>query len=548
MWPLLLRELRLEARRPSNRWLRVGSAVVFFLILIGALRKPVPLHQLCRTLFPILHGMLLALPWCVAPTLVAEVISRERRTGMLEQLQLTRVTWGAIVRAITAVITARTITLMLAAFPVVMITVLFGGVGIAELRMSALMQCLSLIQALSVALLAGALGRSWATSLLWAAALGVVWGGGASWAVFTKFHGSVALPYAPAVWSMPETAAGYGVEWIRFLMNRGSIWSPTFAVLPVRVVDRWWDYLHAVIGLTLGLHLVVGFVAAIVLRRGMSVSANRPTTRETAFALPGLPGSVAPEVRREWLRGNPVRWLMRYPGEVRWIRVTAAGAMLCLEIGVFALRLSFDAWFLVQTLLLGLLSTSLAFIAADSYRRERENGAFEMLMVTPLRPRDLGRGRIGGLWWMLGPAYLVWSASIWLGVPILRTGEDHLALFLWGLALVASIPVVGLEAAFQFRGCWRSALATLGLTCGLSGGLFWMGVAEDAVFWVTPLALLILGVVTALNFPGFEQRFSRNRNGETPRSRRLHPEPVDSPYTRVIRERGPRPLPKIPHS
>lgn len=548
MWPLLLRELRLEARRPYNRWLRVGSALLFFLVLIGALRQPVPLHQLCRTLFPILHSMLLALPWCVAPTLVAEVIARERRTGMLEQLQLTRVTWGAIVRSITIAITARTITLMLAAFPVVTLTVLFGGVGIAELRMSALLQGLSLIQALSVALLAGALGRSWATSMLWATALGVVWGGGASWAVFTKFQWSVALPYAPGVWPLPETAAGQAAEWIRFLSNRGSVWSPTFAVVPLRVVDRWWDYLQAVIGLTLGMHLVAGMVAALVLRRGMSDAANRAMTREDAFALPGLPRAVSPEVRRRWLQGNPVRWLMRYPGEVRWIRVTAAGALLGIELGVFALPLSFEVWFLVQTLLLGLLSTSLALLAADSYRRERENGALEMLMVTPLRPRDLGRGRIGGLWWMLGPAYLIWAASIWLGVPILRTGDDHLALFFWGMALAAAIPVVGLEASFQFRGYWRSALATLGLTCGLSGGLFWMGVAEDAVFWVTPLSLLVLGVVAALNFPGFEQRFTRNRNGETPQSRRLHPEPVDSPYTRVIRERGPRPLPKIPHS
>ena len=164
--------------------------------------------------------------------------------------------------------------------------------------------------------------------------------------------------------------------------------------------------------------------------------------------------------------------------------------------------------------------------------------------MTPLRPRDLSHGRIGGLWWILGPAFVAWAGGVWLTVPILRNGDEHVALFGWGLALLTAIPAVGLEAAFQFGGYWRSACATLAMTIGISGVVFWLGVADEAVFWVTGLNLIILTVVAALSAPGFEQRFTRRRNGEKPGAFRAGPPMTEfprSPFESVLEQRRQRP-------
>lgn len=543
MWPLLIRELRLEARRPFNRWLRIGAALLFFLILLGGLQRATGWSEVGRRVFPVLHGLLLMLPWAVAPTLVAEVIARERRTGMLEQLQLTRVTWGAIVRSITLAVVIRTVTLMLAAFPVMGLAVLFGGVGPQELEFAALLQAFSLILALTVALLAGTLGRTWATANAWAMGLGLILGGGSAFELFRQFQTSMAPALAPKLWPAPEVPRMWIEGAVRLVADLDLVWGPTLAVLPTPLVEAWRQMGFAAIGVAFVMYLAAGRASAWILRRSLRSAANRPATSPAESGRFWLPGPVPAEVRRRWLRRNPMRWLMRYPAEIRWIRVAAACGVAGIEAILFVLRVPFSEWFAVQVLLLVVLGGALAMGAAESFRRERESGALELLLVTPLRPRDLAHGRIGGLWWTFGPAFLVWAASLWAAVPILRTNEDQVALCVWGGALFVSIPAVGLEAAFQFRGYWRSAVATLGLTLGLSGGLFWLGLTDEAVFWITALDVLILGVLSALSLPGFEQRFTRRRNGESPMPFQFRPDAEESTYTTAVRSR-----PRIPVS
>ena len=538
MWPLLLRELRLEARRPFNRWLRIGAAVLFFLVLLGGLERATGLGDVGRRVFPPLHGLLLLLPWAVAPTLAAEVIARERRTGMLEQLQLTRVTWGAIIRSITLSIIVRTVTLMLAAFPMLGLAVLFGSVGRQELEFAALLQALSLLMALTVALLSGTLGRTWGGAMVWVLGMGGCLGGGASALLFAAFQNSIAPSLVPKLWPAPESAWVWVKGMLRLLGDVDLAWGPTLAVLPTSVIDSWRQALIQAVGAAALAHLVAGPVAAWLLRRGLRGEANRAAVRRVESGSFWLPAAVPAAVRRRWLRGNPVRWLMRYPAETRWARGAMAMLVFAVEAALFGLRVPFSEWLSVQVVLLVLLAGSMALSAAESFRRERASGALELLLVTPLRPRDLSFGRLGGLWWTFGPAAVVWGTALWVAVPILRSSETQVALFLWGGALFAAIPAVGLEAAFQFRGYWRAAVATLGLTLGLSGGLFWLGCTDDAEFWVTGLDLLILGVLGALSLPGFEQRFTRHRNGEPPPPFQFRPEPIESPYAAAVRGRS----------
>ncbi len=544
MWPLLLRELRLEARRPFNRNLRLGAAVLFFILLAGSLNEVSGVDAICRRLFPILHTLLVVLPWCVAPTLTAEVIARERRTGMLEILQLTRVSLGAIVQGITAVVTARTLTVLMAAFPVITFTVLFGGVGADELFLSVLLQAVSMSLALSVAILAGSLGRTWPVAMAWAALFGALLGGGVACGLYFIFQQDIGGPYAAGMWPAPGSIRAWMEGVVRFIGDRDSVWSLTLGTLPPAQWIHWRHLLWVALGGAAVISLPLRFLAVWLLRRSLRARAQSHGTGSRTWSARLWPGRVNPATRRAWLRGNPVRWLMRYPAESRWVRVVAGVAALGVEVVLALVPMPFDVWFGIQIGVLLLLSAGLALAAAGSFRTERDNGALELLMVTPMRPRDLSRGRIGGLWWILGPAFGVWAAGVWLTVPMLRNRDDHVALFGWGLALLAAIPAVGLEAAFQFRGYWRSACATLGLTLGISGVVFWLGEADEAVFWVSGLNFIILAVVAGLSAPGFEQRFTRRRNGEKPGSFHAGPPQAEfprSPYESVLGQRMGRP-------
>src|SRR5206468_10795696 len=61
------------------------------------------------------------------------------------------------------------------------------------------------------------------------------------------------------------------------------------------------------------------------------------------------------------------------------------------------------------------LLLGLTFSATGSFREELETGAFELLLVTPLRERQIIAGRVRGLWQQFLPAMLVYGAgSIYL--------------------------------------------------------------------------------------------------------------------------------------
>jgi hypothetical protein len=167
-----------------------------------------------------------------------------------------------------------------------------------------------------------------------------------------------------------------------------------------------------------------------------------------------------------------------------------------------------------------LTALGLVLAAAGSFRRERDEGGLEMLMVTPLSARQLTRGRLAGLWWQFAPVFIVWMAGLLATVPYSWGGDGHLALLVWIVGLFLTIPGIGLEAAFQFRTYWRAVCATAGVALGVGGMLFWVGWNERAVEIFTVVDVAVLGFVALLCGPGFELRLQMRRNGENIPQRR----------------------------
>jgi ABC-type transport system involved in cytochrome c biogenesis permease component len=94
-----------------------------------------------------------------------------------------------------------------------------------------------------------------------------------------------------------------------------------------------------------------------------------------------------------------------------------------------------------------LLLLGLTFSATGSFRQELETGAFELLLVTPLRERQIVAGRLRGLWRQFLPAILVYGcgsiylASGWSDREVATTACHAVAST---LASFCTLPLIGL--------------------------------------------------------------------------------------------------------
>ena len=66
----------------------------------------------------------------------------------------------------------------------------------------------------------------------------------------------------------------------------------------------------------------------------------------------------------------------------------------------------------IQSFMGWLLAISMAASAAGSFRRERETGVLELLLVSPLTTRQIISGRLFGLWGQFLPS-IVTLLGIW---------------------------------------------------------------------------------------------------------------------------------------
>lgn len=523
MWPLLQRELRAEARRPLNTWLRVAAAGFFFLLLEFSLHSLGDVSAVCRRLFPVLHSLLLLVAWVVGPLLTAEAIAKEKREGTLELLLLTPLSLDSVLRAKTFVLTLRTVVLVIGAFPVLSFTLLFGGVGRDEIGLLVLLQGASLTLALGVGVCAAAPARTWLRALSLALVLAVFTFSAFALGLFALFQRIIGDSFARELWPPPDGLREWIQGAIRLVGDVGGVWSETLGTIPRELVPAWQWLFGAALLVAQLVAVVLGVAARWGLRRSLSAAPAAP--RKRGLSSWWQPGPVPTGVRRRWLRGNPLRWLMRYPGEVRLFRWLGAAAMALGQVVLWRAQLPMNVWYRVELALGLLFSLGLALAAAASFRRERDEGGLEMLMVTPVTARQITLGRVTGLWWQFGPVYFAWAAGLLLTSPADWAVEASVPLFFWITGLLAALPAIGLEAAFQFHGYWKSACATVASSVGVGGMLFWMGLIENSPMAFALLANGVVLVVALLCGPGFELRLQLRRNGENigRRGRRHHP-------------------------
>ena len=119
-----------------------------------------------------------------------------------------------------------------------------------------------------------------------------------------------------------------------------------------------------------------------------------------------------------------------------------------------------------------MLLISIAYVAAGSFRRERETGALELILVTPLSERQIVNGRLRGLWSQFLPTFVLWAAVvIYLSTAYTRWNPSELIEF---TAAYFIVPVIGLYFSLRSRYVLLAWLATIAVCFAVPQLVWWV--------------------------------------------------------------------------
>lgn len=413
MWPVIIRELRASSRHWSTYGLRslsAAAAIVAFLWFIFFDEEVALLSRRGSLLFATLHRVIFVGIWIVVPLLAADCLSRERREETLGLLFLTHLKAGEIVVAKVLARGLAALGLWAAVMPVTALPFLAGGLTWQEVALSFTLCFTALCATISAALLASALARRWGS-----AAAGAVTGSGAVFLGLVYLHGSI-VTFGTGPIGLGSTATlvaiffNFDNEWHEILAN---------AVPELRVA-----FLGATAGMAaaslLLLVLSVLFAGAAV-RRSWRDREKSPTQQqlESFFCTPMVLVSFFKRWMRRTLESNPVGWveLRSWSGRIVafcWFAIMVSFSSLLMP-GLHFTPGREDLF--VFHVLLWLLLATMALIAAASFRRERENGVMELMLISPMPEQVIVSGRLRGLWMQFLPAF-----GAWLGIVLFIGG------------------------------------------------------------------------------------------------------------------------------
>jgi ABC-type transport system involved in cytochrome c biogenesis permease component len=336
--------------------------------------------------------------------------------------------------------------------------------------MALLLDLSSVGLALAAGLMASAYCRQWNRALFLAEVLAAIVLFGFGILLSLMLVVQVAIPYVPgSAWGevkLGEIILGGAV----LCTDVAGMWSEAFKFLPIAATRAWLAVVAEIAGVSL---LIFGLAIIWVARRVERSRQERPaTTRQfwwqNYLFAPRFWKSLFRSKMRRTLERNPIGWLQQYSTTARMTRWGWCLFIVIAECVLVPSVIWYDLeW--PQYWLLLLVALSLAASAAGSFRRERETGALELILVTPLSELEIILGRLFGLWKQFLPAlgmllavlaFLVHSGpwDQWHGESDRERGLAVAALV---ACTFATLPVVGLYFSLSlkhFLGAWLSTL------------------------------------------------------------------------------------------
>lgn len=466
-----------------------------------------PNGDLGMILFGDLHATLFITLWVLVPLLTADCINREKREGTLGLLFLTPLTSTGIVVGKSVAQGLRALTLYLTMLPVLVLPLMLGGITARDGLMAALLDLGIVMLALAAGLLASAWTRDWLKSVAVAQMLSALFAlafmtaqqwslrqaistGMAASATATangignrSGNGSLGYTGVSLAWdgilgrsffvdgpgflshlsSLFALATNYPTDrphvWTAgtgIMVSHGSTsWGEIWSTFPPSVHRAWFGYNGLLVLGCFGVLLVSAFGAGQSIERGWR---ERPTSLQrerlqARFAQPLLGRFLLRRRLKLALDRNPIGWLHQHSLSARLTKWGWCGFIVIIEVlGASNWRDAWDA----QAWIAMLLLLGLTFSAASSFRQERETGALELLLVTPLRAQQIIRGRVRGIRLQYLPSMATLLLALfcllhahWLnGLFAARPWDEQFVAWLYVLVSVATsyltLPTIGL--------------------------------------------------------------------------------------------------------
>jgi ABC-type transport system involved in multi-copper enzyme maturation permease subunit len=383
--PIVERELRVASRRASTYWLRFFAALVilavWIVLLVGT--RPMSPAQLSQHIVTMLGSLTLGFCMLAGVFLTSDSVSSEKRDGTLGLLFLTDLRGFDIVLGKLVANSMHAFFGLLAAMPVLGLSLMMGGVTGAEFARFVLVFVVTLFASLTAGILISTLShhamRATAVTFLVVAFFGgilpALW-----WSQFTTFKSPIfdllLVPSPPYLFRQAFDAS--------YSARNGPY--------------EFWQSLLVIAGLALASMVI----ACVMLPRVWQ--AGRTTRR---FRIPRwFANRTAPEPVRTALAhtANPFIWLASRDLSARLIssRILMPLVGLCvvlLGISVFGSR-NIPAFIACFTTAFGLHTFLKFLVAMEAGRRvneDRQSGALELLLVTTLPIEAIIQGQQAAL-------------------------------------------------------------------------------------------------------------------------------------------------------
>ena len=409
--PVLKRELLVQARARQTPWLRVmGGGFALLLLLAATSDDPNLFATSGQSAFIGLNKLIVVFVWMAAPILTADCLSKEKRDGTMGLLFLTPLSAQQIVVAKASAQSLRILAMVLAAYPVLMLPLLFGGVTWQDAVRLALLHLASITFSLSAGVAASSLTEGWFTSRLLAlafafvSALGFVgcylgWVSVHMWHTIAWLHKNHTLPQ---VFLQQCMAFSYQIG----LHGGGFAWfwhgNPSWSKANDRVVTTVLAFFC-----TLLLSGVTVQLAAAGLTRTW-----RPTLGYGRWARWKV--AISRNIKH-WngqhtrlLNDRPIAWQQWHSSKF-WLGSVACCAFAAIPVGYVWLAGAKPGpvWF-ADLFFFGIIAAA----SPSSFRHDQEAGLMEPLLVTPLSKRTLVQSRFIGILYTWLPAAILYSIAI----------------------------------------------------------------------------------------------------------------------------------------
>jgi ABC-type transport system involved in multi-copper enzyme maturation permease subunit len=466
--PVVERELRVQARKTFTYFLRVLGVATLLLICFYFITNHDLSQQMGGRLFGLINLTLFISIWVVVPSLAADAISHEKREGTLGLLFLTPLQARDIVLAKGMVHGLRAFSLWLAVLPVMTIPLLLGGVTWREGVISACVNFGSICWALAAGVIATSTGKSWVRCSLMAYCFALLF-----FTLFGYLNGLAIFTllgnYMPA-WGYIDVqrVLPFGIY---YATDYSGIWGQVLASITAAERTEWLlrEGIVAIVSF-LGLLACIA-IAGFPLRRGWQEKPPSPKQVwvEHTFCKPVVGVSFLKRWMRRKLERNPIGWLEQRTWSGRL--VTWGWFSIMISVYSFALPGGYNrSFYIIQHFMAWLLVLGISVSAAGSFRRERETGVLELLLVSPITETQVIQGRLRGLWGQFLPALIV-LLTIWMYFNTLFRGASDLASILFYGIGFFTLPVIGLYYSLSKGNFFTSLLFTFFMGFALPVGV-----------------------------------------------------------------------------